>query len=224
MSVAEMEIQFEENAIIQLLSDPELEGRPVAIKAGEVLYEGNTPATECYLIQSGEIRLFWPGPQDTSRLVNIMGPGNFIGLGAVAGLEKQGFRAVAVSDCRLLAVRGTRFLESLSGHPAAIAGLIRYVVSLLRRQAEDISGMAFEDCRHRLLRTLLRFSKTAAATPCDEGIILRITHEQLAQAVGAARETVSLTLTELRQAKLLRTGRNRLIFDPQALQAAAEKQ
>jgi CRP-like cAMP-binding protein len=37
-------------------------------------------------------------------------------------------------------------------------------------------------------------------------VILWMTHEQLAQAVGAARETVSLALTQLRQANVLRTG------------------
>jgi CRP-like cAMP-binding protein len=213
----------EENAVGQLLSDPQLEGRPVAFKPGQIIYEGHGPAADFYLIQSGEVRLFWPGPQNTNRLVNILGPGNFVGLGSVAGMKTHGFRAVAVSDVKLLAVKGTRFLESLTDRPAAIAGLIHYMVGLLRRQAEDISGMAFDDCRQRLLRTLLRFSKSAAATPCEEGIVLRITHEQLAQAVGAARETVSLTLTELRVAKLLRTGRNRLIFDPRAIQEAVEK-
>ena len=41
--------------------------------------------------------------------------------------------------------------------------------------------------------------------------------QQLAQAVGVARETVSLALTQLRHQNLLRTGRNQLFFDPEAL-------
>ena len=47
---------------------------------------------------------------------------------------------------------------------------------------------------------------------------LRCCHQQLAQAIGAARETVSLALTQLRQRNLLRTGRNRLSFIPGALE------
>ena len=70
------------------------------------------------------------------------------------------------------------------------------------------------------MKTLLRFSRSAAATQNGEDIILRMTHEQLAQAIGAARETVSLTLTELRQANLLHTGRNRLAFNFQTLNAS----
>ena len=48
-------------------------------------------------------------------------------------------------------------------------------------------------------------------------------HEQLAQAVGAARETISLALTHLREQNLLRTGRNQLFFNPDALQEFSEK-
>lgn len=77
----------------------------------------------------------------------------------------------------------------------------------------------FDDCNQRLIDTLVRFSRSAAATPQgDGGVVLRITHQQLAQAVGAARETISLALTQLRQRNLLRTGRNRLFFKPEALQ------
>ena len=69
----------------------------------------------------------------------------------------------------------------------------------------------------------MRFSESAAATQHDGGVVLRITHQQLAQAVGVARETVSVALTQLRQRNLLRTGRNQLIFNPQALRDLKKK-
>ena len=63
----------------------------------------------------------------------------------------------------------------------------------------------------------LRFSSSAAATTQGTDVVLHLTHEQLAQAVGAARETISLALTEMRHRNLVRTGRNRLIFNREAL-------
>ncbi|MGA2443519.1 MAG: helix-turn-helix domain-containing protein, partial [Tepidisphaeraceae bacterium] len=46
---------------------------------------------------------------------------------------------------------------------------------------------------------------------------LRITHAQLAEAVGAARETVTLCLIHLRQENLVHTSRSRVTFNPQDL-------
>jgi CRP-like cAMP-binding protein len=48
-------------------------------------------------------------------------------------------------------------------------------------------------------------------------VVVHITHQQLAQKVGVARETVSLALAQLRRRNVLRTGRNQLFFRPQNL-------
>ena len=94
--------------------------------------------------------------------------------------------------------------------------------SLLERRTEQTpdARFVFDDCERRILKTLVDFSRTAAASPLDGGddVVLRITHHQLAQAIGVARETVSLALTKLRRQNLVQTGRNRLIFNPLALQ------
>ena len=52
--------------------------------------------------------------------------------------------------------------------------------------AHDAAALlAFDDCNQRLVQTLLRFSRTAAATPQEGGeVVLSITHQQLAQPVG----------------------------------------
>jgi hypothetical protein len=47
-----------------------------------------------------------------------------------------------------------------------------------------------------------------------------MTHAQLAQAIGAAREIVSICLMELRRENLVETRRNRVIYDPQRLRQA----
>ncbi|HEY7087821.1 MAG TPA: helix-turn-helix domain-containing protein, partial [Tepidisphaeraceae bacterium] len=94
----------------------------------------------------------------------------------------------------------------------------RQLAAKLLTAHEEGSRLVFEDCNHRLVSVLLRFSRSAASTTRDDdSVVLRITHDQLAQAVGVARETVSLALTQLRQQNLLQTGRNQLVFSPEAL-------
>ena len=71
---------------------------------------------------------------------------------------------------------------------------------------------------NRLLRALIRFSHSPAASQTTSGVVLHITHLQLAQAIGVARETVSLALKDLRDQNVLKTGRNQVTFDPRAIE------
>src|SRR5438046_2727053 len=101
--------------------------------------------------------------------------------------------------------------------------LIKQLSTKLTAFREDASGLVFEDCNHRLIRTLVHLSESPAASPSGDGVVVHITHQQLAQKVGVARETISLALAQLRRRNLLRTGRNQLTFQPQALRESNGK-
>ena len=203
----------------ELLCDPSLGARQVEVDPPAVLYEPEAPARDLYFIQSGQVRTFLPGRESAARLVDILGPGDWFGVPALAGSAAYGSRAVAVARAALCQLPVDRLMAHLPHMPAVAAELIRQLARKLQAAHEDAANLVFEDTYQRLVKTLLQFSRTAAASPQEGGgVVLRITHQQLAQAVGAARETVSLTLTQLRQQNLLRTGRNRLWFDPVVLE------
>ena len=202
----------------ELLSQPSLEARQVEATTGTVLFEPQTPARHVYFVNSGQVRIYQPGPQNSARLVEILGPGDWFGVAALAGSPTYGNRAVAVSSVVISEVPAEKWLSLLSTTPAVASEWVGRLAGKLVAAREDAACLVFDDCNQRLIKTLLQFSRSAAATPHPEGVVLRITHQQLAQAVGAARETISLALTQLRQQKLLRTGRNQLFFNPDVLE------
>jgi len=204
--------------IDDLLCNVSLEAKEVEVAAG-VMYDAASPARDLYYIRSGQVRVFQPGRDNSVRLVEILGPGDWFGVQALAGSPTYGAKAVAVSPVRACQVSAERLMGQLVQLPELAVELIRQLARKLQAAHQKAANLVFDDTRDRLIKALLEFSGTAAASPAEggEGVGLRITHQQLAQAVGAARETVSLTLTQLRQQNLLRTGRNRLWFDPDAL-------
>jgi CRP-like cAMP-binding protein len=203
-----------------LMADPALGARRVHLVSGTIVYDADTPAGHIHLIQGGEVRLYQLSLDGSRRLLEILGPGQWFGVEAVGRMTRYDGQAQAVQETTLLVLPAPRFLSALSQHPQISLEIIGQLAGRLSDATAEASGLAFDDCRRRLIKTLLRFSRSAAATQNGEDVILRMTHEQLAQAIGAARETVSLTLTELRQANLLRTGRNRLAFNFQTLNAS----
>jgi CRP/FNR family cyclic AMP-dependent transcriptional regulator len=216
---AESVFAHEAPGVQELLMRPSLGARTLEVTAGRVLFDAETPAQHLFFIQSGQVRVYQPGPDGSTRLVEILGAGDWCGAAALAGETNHGNRAVAVTAAAVVDVRADRWLAVLAEHPALASQWIATLARKLQAARADAACLMFDDCNSRLVRALLHFSRSAAASPSEDGgVVLRITHQQLAQAVGAARETVSLALTQLRQRNLLRTGRNQLFFDPQVLE------
>jgi len=202
--------------LASLFADPALQGRRLNYSPGDVIFDPETPADKVYFIHRGQVRLYHVGAQD-ARLVEILGPDEWFGVGAMARQATHDARAVAVVPTHLTEVSLHRFAAALSSRPEQLLDLTRQLAVKLQEARDDAARLVFDDCNARLIRTLLNFSNSAASTHRQDEVVLRITHNQLAQAVGVARETVSLALTQLRQQNLLRTGRNQLVFNPDAL-------
>jgi CRP-like cAMP-binding protein len=184
---------------------------------GQIIHDQDEPALTFYVIESGEVRLFYTAEDGTTRLLSILGPGEWIGSAALGQLPTYGKRAVTAAQTVVWALSAHELHHQLRVHGELAVQLLEDMSRQLQQAWEEGSQLMFQDCRLRLIRTLLRFSTSPAAKPSGDEIVLHITHAQLAQAVGAARETVSVCLTELRQANLVHTGRNRLTFNPQRL-------
>jgi CRP-like cAMP-binding protein len=200
-----------------LFSSSDLDRQNLTFGAGERVYEPHDPANYVYYIRSGEVRTFQVGDDGDGRLLEILGPGDWFNPAAFSTGQVCGHRALSAGHTVIVRVSADKLLGVLATNGQAAGVLLRQFADRLQKAREDAAHLVFDDCNTRLIRTLLQLSQTVAATPRADGVELRITHLQLAQAVGAARETVSLALTDLRKQNLLRTGRNKLFFDPRAL-------
>ena len=210
-------LQLSASIFGELVANPNLGARRTSISPGTVIYEPHTGAHNLYFIHRGQIRTYHVGHENEGRLIDILGADAWFGEAALAKQTTYGEQAIAVVPSVVSEIPAERFLSLLVQQPRAAVEVFRQLAAKLTTAREDAAGLVFDDCNSRLLKALVRFSGSAAASPHGDGVVLRITHEQLAQAIGVARETVSLALTQLRQQNLLRTGRNQLMFNPEAL-------
>jgi len=194
--------------------------RRLELLEGQVVHEPCDAAGAFYFIESGEIRLYDAGHNGAARLLEILGPNEWFGSEALASLPVYNERAVAVRCSVVWAVPAKDLRDAIEHHGELAWPLIQTVALRLQQAWSNGSLLAFDDCRLRLIKTLLRFSGTPAAHRDGAEVVLRMTHAQLAQAVGAARETISACLAELRQQNIIQTGRNQLKFNPEALERA----
>lgn len=208
-----------ETPLAALLRDPSTGAHRIQVPAKATIYKPDDPANSIYYIHQGQVRTYQIAPNGSRRLVEILGNEQWCGVAAMAEAPAYGEVAEAAVPTTLSVVSAERLFAMLP-HDASVAiGLIHELAQKLGTYREDASGLVFEDCQHRLIRTLLHLSESPAASPMADGVVLKITHQQLAQKVGVARETISLALAQLRRQDVLRTGRNQLFFNPKTLAA-----
>ena len=105
--------------------------------------------------------------------------------------------ATAVTEVRLLGLGHSDLQPWLSARPEVAAALLRAVARRLRRTNDQMSDLVFSDVPGRVAKALLdladRFGRTA-----DDGVHVHhdLTQEELAQLVGASRETVNKALAD----------------------------
>jgi CRP-like cAMP-binding protein len=210
------------SVLAHFIAEPQLAARRVTLARGQVLFEPQDAAQWLHFVHRGQVRTYQVVPSRGERLLEVLGRDQWCG-GAVFGrAEVYGEQAVAVTAATVSQIPADRLFAVLPRHSEVMVALLQQFHLKLSTAREDAAAMVFEDTRRRLVRALLRFSRSAAAAPHPAGVALRMTHRDLAQAVGAARETVSDALTEFRRNNLLKTGRNQVLFNPEVL-AAAEK-
>lgn len=213
---------------------PEVAARRQSLRTGAQIFDRDTPADDVYFIHRGQVRLYVVNADRASvadadlendpqglRLAAMLRPGQWFGEAALAGLPNQGLRAVVHADAVISAINAATLRTVLARQPEQLLALLTDTLRQQHAVQHDAASLVFDDCNRRLVRALLRLSASSAATPGEETEVkLRITHMQLAQYIGVARETVSLALGTFRRKGLLRTGRNQVTFDPTKLAAA----
>ena len=184
------------------------------LQRGASLYRAGEPALASYALEAGLVKLTLTLPSGRERMLGVAGPGDVIG--ALTPVSRAyGETAEALSA----AVIVHRLDPAVAGYATAVANGAEAHVERLRLSLED----ADLPVAARLARTLLRLGERYGRRG-DDGRVrldLPLTHEHLAALIGAARETTSLVLGELRERGLIAGTRGRYAFDPMRLRDAA---
>jgi CRP-like cAMP-binding protein len=212
-----MSDMVESSAIADFFNQNRADSRQVKYCDNQVVFEPKDLAIAFFIVESGEIRLFEVAGHGPRRLVDILGPRQCFGFASLGRISSCEILAISVGDSTVQVISADRVREMILSQGELALRLIESMAHQLHEAWNEAADFAFEDCRLRLIKTLLRFKDCPAARVVLGGIELRMTQAQLAQAVGVARETLNLCLTELRREKLVQTRRNRVFYDPDRL-------
>lgn len=183
----------------------------VKISKGGILFKEGDGGEHVYVILDGKLKLGTSSGDGRENLLSILGPGEMFGELSLFDPGPRTSTATAVTDAKLLSLSHEKLIPWLREHPDVSLQLLARLAQRLRRTNEAVGDLVFSDVPGRVAKALIdlgqRFGKATA-----DGLFVHhdLTQEELAQLVGASRETVNKALADF-------AGRNWLKLDGRAV-------
>jgi len=164
---------------------------------GEVLFREGEQGDRLYVIQDGKVKLGRSSTDGRENLVAILGPGEMFGELSVFDPGPRNATATAVAETHLIGLGNDGLQQFLSERPAVAQSLLAALAKRLRRTNDSLADLVFTDVPGRVAKALLDLSERFGKQT-DDGVLVAhdLTQEELAQLVGASRETVNKALAD----------------------------
>jgi CRP/FNR family transcriptional regulator, cyclic AMP receptor protein len=209
--------------IFRDLSRPEIEAidRQLSMSTsapGNVFYMPDETGEVLFLLKKGTVQLYRLTPEGKKIVVAMLGPGSLFGEMSLIGQGMHSTFAEAVDECKLCVMSRSDVERLMREKPQVALRIVEALGSRLVQMERQIEDVAFKSIPARLASLLLRLADEQSSDT-----IKGYTHQDLADMVGTYRETVTLTLNELKADGLLEIGRKRVLLkDRAALEQIAE--
>ncbi|MEP7765630.1 Crp/Fnr family transcriptional regulator [Sanguibacter sp. 25GB23B1] len=197
--------------------------KKIELSRGDVLFEEGQPGDRLYVIREGKIKLGRRSGDGRENLLAVLGPGEMFGELSLFDPGPRSLGASAVSDSVLYELEHGALIAALEENPGVAKHLLTALARRLRRTNEALADLVFSDVPGRVAKALLDLSKRFGEQ-VDEGIRVAhdLTQEELAQLVGASRETVNKALADFAgRGWVRREGRAVVLLDVDRLERRA---
>ena len=159
------------------------------LRRGETLFNEGDSGDRLYILLSGKVKLGHASADGRENLLAVLGPGEIVGELTLFDPGPRSTTATAVAPTELLTLDHNQLMTFVESHPQ--------LAQRLRRTNTALADLVFSDVPGRVAKALLDLADRFGS-PTDDGVHVPhdLTQEELAQLVGASRETVNKSLAE----------------------------
>ena len=166
---------------------PLAQGRtPRTSAPGQLIYLQGAEPTEFYYLLSGSARSFLTSPEGEERVLTLHRSGSLMGEASFFDGCPRVSSAVAVTECRVVAVTWEGLEKALAQHPQLAIPMMRHLANTVGQLSRQVNDLSFQGAEGRLAAQLLR--------EADDRGQVRVTQEELGFRIGVTRVTVARIL------------------------------
>ena len=169
----------------------------VKLSRGQVLFKEGDEGDQLFVVVDGKLKLGTTSNGGRENLLSILGPGDMFGELSLFDPGPRTATATAVVDSKLLALANDQVIGWVKEHPQVSLHLLGRLAQSLRKANDVLSDLVFADVPGRVAKAIIELGERFG-TKKDDGLHVNheLTQEELAQLVGASRETVNKALAD----------------------------
>lgn len=186
---------------------------------GSVILFENDPGDSLFVVRQGRVKVVLIGEDGREVILGVLGVSDHFGELSLIDDRPRSAHVIAMDDSHLLVLRREDFRKRVEASPAVAWALLSELSRRLRRADEKIGGLVLLDVPGRIARLLLDLADESGGSTIEK----RLTHQTIAQMIGASRETVSRAMKDFQEANWVTIERRRItLADRPALEQRAQ--
>ncbi len=175
------------------------------------LYTQTQTADALYLIEEGLIKLTRLNEGGGKIILVIRGPGQLVGEECLAEATQPYYtEAVVLTAAKVVRIPREAVLRDLQNSSHLAGALVNYALNGKFDLAEKVELLCLHDVEYRILHYLGELANLLPAPNGETEHRIPITQLELADLIGATRETTSTTLNQLERRGLVKLSRRLL--------------
>ena len=187
-------------------------------KGSVILFEDD-PGDSLFIVRTGRVKVVLIGEDGREVILGVLGVGEHFGELALIDDQPRSAHVIAMEDSTLFVLRRDEFRRHVEANPKIAWSLLTALSRRLRRADDKIGGLVLLDVPGRICRLILDLAEESGSDKVEK----QLTHQTIAQMIGASRETVSRAMREFQDNGWIGVERRQIrITDRAALEKRAQ--
>lgn len=180
----------------------------------EYIYFPNDPSKVVFFLKRGRVKIGKFTDDGKEIIKAILHPGEIFGEMAIAGQEKRTDFAQAMdSDVMICATNVEDINTIMKSNPKLSLALTKSIGERLMNVERKMDSLIFKDARTRIIELIVQMAEKYGTKVGDETLLVHdLTHQDFANLTATSRQTVTVTLNELRDKNLIYMERKKILI------------
>lgn len=184
------------------------------LKVHEPIYFPDEPSRAIFFLKEGHVKISRITGEGKELILDVIGPGELFGeLSLTEEGQSKSEIAQALDTVVICTIKMDDFESLLKMNPELNLQITKRMGLRLRKIEERVADLVFKDVKQRIASFFVRYAEEFGKI--KQGVLTiktHLTHQEIAFLTGSARQTVTSTLNEFREAGIFDFSRDGFII------------